>query len=160
MREQLSQQINEKEKKAHANGKNDGKPSGLGSFGWTSPSSKGAVSSEKKSKEEKIILEAMANRINLYAQEIGKLKTENEGLQKKVNELEQSVRAKKILLAEIVAQTYQKQGPSLQETLDVFEKNELLTLKGFQSKNVNEMQELLEVLSHLRFVLLNASHSK
>lgn len=139
MREQLSQQINEKEKKGLGNGKNE--PSS-GFFGRSSP--KGA-NTDKKSKEEKIILEAMANRINQYAQEIGKLKTENEGLQKKSSELEQSLRAKRIMLVEIVAQTYQKQGPSLQETLDVFEKNELLTLKALQSKNVNEMQDLLEV---------------
>jgi hypothetical protein len=50
-----------------------------------------------------------------------------------------------LLLTEIVSQIYQKQGPSLQETLDLFDKNELLILKSYQSKSLGEMQDLLEV---------------
>jgi preprotein translocase subunit SecD len=136
MLEQSSLQLAQLQKEKESNGK-EANPRRL--------SSSSVISTEKSSKEEKIILEAMANRINQFGSENARLKAEREETQKKIADLEKSVKAKKLLLTEIVSQIYQKQGPSLQETLDLFDKNELLILKSYQSKSLGEMQDLLEV---------------
>ena len=142
MREQLSQKISQQEKSnsssSYRNNSNPEAPINRCS----------SMASNGSSKEEKVILEAMSNQISVLGGENAKLKSQNESMLKKLGQLEQSMAAKKLLLTEIVSQIYQKQGPSLQETLDVFEKNELQTLQSYKSKTISELQDLLEVLFH------------